>query len=375
MIPFDLTTLVFLAGMVVSLIAGEAAMYGDTLTLHINVTPKIVQAGFDSTTAEQIFIAEAAQIVRGESIIPTPTLRVSSRPTVMSALATPLKLDAVVGALQDQFGYDRLVVNAAVLSDTGDALRMVIVVQQPRQTPEQIQVTQANGDAAALVRRGADFTMARVSPYRVAEADYIRGLSGDTDALKEAKETAMRYLAHPWEPARASERAMLYNLVAMLALIDDQVPTAEAQLGLVDPIPGVLPEARGIVALNRAFLAVAGKRPDDAKALFQAGEKLTSGIALPDFGARITMLGGLVAWSGGDLVEAEKSFRAAIVALPGDEGPHAYLARLLTTKGDAAGAAAEQATATARHPFDVEIPVFAQSIFWVDPVNGGIKRH
>jgi hypothetical protein len=375
MIPFDLTTLVLLAGMVVSLIAGEAAMYGDTLTLHINVTPKIVQAGFDSTTAEQIFIAEAARIVRGESIIPTPTLRVSSRPTVISALATPLKLDSVVGALQDQFGYDRLVVNAAVLTDTGDALRMVIVVQQPRQTPEQIQVTQANGDPAALVRRGADFTMARVSPYRVAEADYIRGLSDDPDALKEAKETAIRYLARPWEPARASERAMLYNLVAMLALLDDQIPTAETQLSLVDPIPGTLPEARGIVALNRAFLAVAGKRPADAKAFFEAGEKLTTGIALPDFGARITMLRGLVAWSGGDLVEAEKSFRAAIAALPNDEGPHAYLAQLLAAKGDAAGAETERVTAAARHPFDVEIPVFAQSIFWVDPVNGGIKRH
>jgi hypothetical protein len=46
--------------------------------------------------------------VRGESIIPTPTLRVSSRPTVMSVLAMPLKLDTVVGALRNQFGYDRL---------------------------------------------------------------------------------------------------------------------------------------------------------------------------------------------------------------------------------------------------------------------------
>ena len=46
----------------------------------------------------------------------------------MSALATPLKLDTVVGALQDQFGYGRLVV------------------------------------AAMLVRRASDVTMARVSP-------------------------------------------------------------------------------------------------------------------------------------------------------------------------------------------------------------------
>jgi hypothetical protein len=357
------------------LISSEAAMYGDTLTLHINVAPKLVEAGFDSTTAEQIFVAESAWIVRGESIIPTPTLRISSRPTVMGALASPLQLGPVIGALQDQFGYDRLVVSASVLPGTDKALRMLLVVQQPHQPPEQVEVTQADGDPAALVRRGADFTMARVSPYRVAQADYIRGLDNDPATLKEAKETALRYLRRPWEPARASERAMLHNLVAMLALIDEQIPVAENQLSLVDPIPGVLPEARGIVALNRAFVAVAGKRPAEALAFFQAGEKQTASINLPGFGARITMLGGIVAWSGGDVAAAEKAFRAAIAAQPGDDGPHVYLAQLLAANGDAAGAAAEQVAAEAARPFHEGIPVLAQSIFRVDPVQGGMKRH
>jgi hypothetical protein len=375
MIPLDFTSLFLLAAMAISLIAGEAAMYGDTLTLHIGVSPKVAQAGFDTAAAEQIFIAESARIVRGESIIPTPTLRVSSRPTVMSALAAPLQLAPVIGALQDDFGYDRLVVNAAVLSGTGDSLRMLIVVQQPRQTPEQIDVTRPDGDPAALVRRGADATMARVSPYRVAQANYVRGLDDEPAALQEAKETAKRYLARPWEPARASERAMLHNLLAMLALIDGQIPAAEGELSQVDPIPGVLPQARAVVALNRAFLAVAAKRPTEALSFFQAGEKLAPSISLPNFGARITTLSGLVSWSGGDMAEAEKSFRAAIATLPSDEGPHVYLAQLLAAKGDEAGAQKEREAGAATHPFDVEIPVFAQSIFWVDPVNGGIKRH
>lgn len=375
MFPFDVVTLVLLAGMAVTLIAGESAMYGDTLTLHIGVAPKIVQTGFDTTAAEQIFIAESARIVLGASIIPTPTLRVNSRPTVMSALAAPLKLDTVVGALQDEFGYDRLVVNATLVSGDANSLRMLIVVEQPHQAPEQIQLTQSDGDAAALVRHGADMTMARVSPYRVAEADYIRGLDNDPAALTEAKETAMRYLSRPWEPGRASERAMLYNLMAMLALIDGKIPTAETQLRDVDPIPDVLPEARGIVALNRAFLAVAGQRPAEALASFQTGEKLAASIKLPNFGARIIMLHALVVWSGGDQAQAEKLLRAAIAALPGDEEPHYYLSQLLAAKGDAVGAAAEQNLATAAHPFDQELPVFAQSIFWVDPVHGGLKRH
>jgi hypothetical protein len=373
--PFDIATLLVLAGMVVSLIAGEAAFYGDTLTLHINVAPQIVTSGFDDTIAEQTFVAESARVVRGNSIIPTPTLRVNSRPTVISALASPLKLDTVVGALQDQLGYDRVVVNAALLSGTGGALRMLIVVEQPRQTPEQIQLTQANGDPAALVRRGADFTMAQVSPYRVAEADYIRGLDGDPDALKAAAETATSYLARPWEASRASERAMLHNLLAMLSLLDGQTPAAESQLALVDPIPGVLPQARAVVALNRAFLAVADKQPVAALAFLRAGEKVAVGNNQAWFNLRVMVLAGLVAWSGGDTVQAEKLFRAAVVAQPDGEAPHVYLAQLLAATGDTTGARAEQMVASAIHAFDVESPVFAQSIVWVDPVNGGIKRH
>jgi hypothetical protein len=375
MFPLEITTLVLLAGMVVSLVAGQAAIYGDRLSLHINVAPKIVEGGFDSDTADQIFITEAAQIVRGESIIPTPTLRVSSNPTLVSALAAPLRLDTLVGALQDQFGLERLVVNAAILSGPGDGLRMLIVVAQPHQTPEQLQVVQTDGDPAALVRRGADMTMAQVSPYRVAQADYVRGINGDSGALKQAKATTIRYLARSWEPARASERAMLHNLLALLLLLDDQIPAAETELKLAEAIPGVLPQALGVVAINRAFLAVAGKRPAEALALFQAAEKPAASIDLPDVGARIITLHGLVAWSGGDIEAAEKLFRKAIAALPGDAGPHTYLARLLAAKGDEPAAAAEQSAAAAADPFDVDIPGFAQSIFWVDPVNGGIKRH
>ena len=88
---------------------------------------------------------------------------------------------------------------------------------------------------------------------------------------------------------------MLHNLMAMLALLDDQIGDAENQLALADPIPGVLPEARAVVALNRAFLAVATKRPTEALTFFQAGEKLAASISLPNFSARITTLNGLVA--------------------------------------------------------------------------------
>jgi hypothetical protein len=378
MLPVDLSTLFLFVGMMLSIVAGEAAINGDTLNLKINLPQKLEQSGFDADTAEKLFIAESAWIVRGTSIIPTPTLRVSSRPSVISALATPLKLDRIVGALQDQFGYDRLVVSAAMLSAAENALRMVIIVEHPLAGPDQIQLTQADGDPAALVRRGAAATMERVSPYRVAQAYYIRGLeNADPGALKDAAATASRHLARPWEPSRASERAMLYNLMALLALLDNKIALADQMLRLVDPIPGVLAEARAIVALNRAFLTVAANKPAEARALFDAGEKLAAAITLPDFDARVVMLGALVAWSEGDKVEAERRLRAAIVAMPSNERPHAYLATLLGTTVEGAGdkEKAEQASAVAANPFTPDLPFFAQSVFSVDPVNGGIRRY
>ena len=114
---------------------------------------------------------------------------------------------------------------------------------------------------------------------------------------------------------------------------------------------------RAVVALNRAFLAVARKRPDEAKVFFQAGENLADSIALPDVGASITLLNGLVAWSGGDLAGAEKLLRAAIATLPGDEQPHVYLAQLLAARGDAAGAACRDGSASVRCEYSCTRPV------------------
>jgi hypothetical protein len=161
----------------------------------------------------------------------------------------------------------------------------------------------------------------------------------------------------------------------MLSLLDGQVPAAENHLALVDPIPDVLPPARAVVALNRAFLAVADKQPVQALAFLKAGEKLAVGNNAPWFNPKIIVLEGLAAWSVDDIVQAEKLFRTAIVARPTSEVPHIYLAQMLAAKTDATGAQAERDTAAAFHLFDQEAPVFAQSIVWVDPINGGIKRH
>jgi hypothetical protein len=48
---------------------------------------------------------------------------------------------------------------------------------------------------------------------------------------------------------------------------------------------------------------------------------------------------------------------------------------LLVDHRDSPGISAEQAAAVAAHPFVEELPFLAQSVFWVDPVKGGLKRY
>ena len=74
MIAFDTTTLLLLAGMLMSLIAGEAALYGARSPCHQRL-PEDRAGSFDGATAGQIFMAESARILRDQPIIPTPTLR------------------------------------------------------------------------------------------------------------------------------------------------------------------------------------------------------------------------------------------------------------------------------------------------------------
>ena len=166
---------------------------------------------------------------------------------------------------------------------------------------------------------------------------------------------------------------MLHNLLGLTALRDGDFAAAEAHFGASDVIPDALPASHGIVALNRAFAAVAQRRPADAVAQFKEGVRLGAGVELPSYAARIAMLGGLVAWSAGDAKQAEALLRKAADSLPYSQAAHTYLAQLLASRGDATGAAAEIAVAAGSRSFNVEIPALAQSDFWVDPVNGGVK--
>jgi len=266
-------------------------------------------------------------------------------------------------------------VRGAILSHAGNTrLDLMMLLTQPGEEPHEIRLSQDDGDAVVLVRRGADLALEEISPYRVALASYARGVSGSAAALARCKDTVTRDLAQPWVPAEASERAMERNLLALLALLDGDTAAAQQELGKAASIGGLDPAAHAIISLNSAFVAVALKQPAQAQKFFQQVEQTRRALTVAEIDPRIDVLHALVLWSSGDLTGSERLFRHALVERPDDEGAHTYLSRLLAAKGDAAGAAAELAAAATSHYYDPHIMDLAQSVVWTDPVNGGVHR-
>jgi hypothetical protein len=385
----DFTSLFIIASIVFGLLAGDAAIYGDTLRVQISVAQSLSNAGFNEASAESVFMAEAARIVRGVSIIPVPSLRVNSSPSVITALAKPLNLDTVVAAMQNQLGIDHLQVSAALLTETdsnktapGGAVRpltpgkldMIVIVVQPRQTPVQTVLEQTDGDVTALVKRGAGWAMEQVSPFRVVLAHFLAGVAGNNEELPLARSAAERFLHNPYDPARASERALTRNVLSLMALLDNKIDEAEEQLTIAEAFPDVLPQARAEIALNHSFLAVTQRRAEEAAKLLEYSRQQSEQVDLPGFSSQLDLQEGLIAWSAGDRTVAEEKFRQVIANEPNSETAQHYLGLLLAASGDAQGAAAAQKAERVSHRFDVREQDLAVVLFWTDPVHGGVTR-
>jgi hypothetical protein len=371
----DLTTLLMLGGLFLGMAVGNAALFGDPVQVQISVPSKVAEGGFTGAAAEQIFAAQVAEMGQALSIVETPRVQLSTRPTIAAALAKPLNLDNLVIAIQNQAGIDVVTVRGIMLADpAGRRLDLTTVLVMPREPPVQFSLSDENGDATTLVRHAADMAMEWVSPYRLALTHLARGTAGDAAQLVNAKEIAARAIARPWVPARATEHVMLHNLMAILLLLDGNEAAADEELRVSDGIPAADRTAHGVVELGRSFLALAAGRVAEAELHYRRGKSMTDTVHIRDWDSRIGTLGALVAWGRGDLAQAEAMLRAATAELPESEEAHTYLAQLLEAKGDAVGAAAERQSAIESHRFADDFLAIPQTLFWVDPVHGGKWR-
>ncbi len=373
----DLTTLLTAAGLLLGVIVGNAAYFGNALYVSITIPQKMEQAGFGKSTVEQIFVAELHRYLQLPSIIATPSVATTSTPSLPQALAKPLQLQDVVYAVQAMVhDYGVVNVDSSIINEpSGSSVNMIIVVSNPPDPPTSLSLSQPDGNIKSLVERGARETMVSIGPYRVAVTDFEDGITGDASGFDRSKQTIAQGLAQPWDPRPqgATEDVLLLNLRGLLDMRDGKLDDAAKDFATSKGIPGAYPVAYSIVSLNQAFLSIAQNQPADAERRFKRGAADVAAIKQDGIASRVKVLEGLVAWSQGNRADAEQDFLAAIGIGDNDAMPHLYLADLLEKRGDTAGAAVQRRAGADAERFDPKYPALAYTIFRVDPEHGGLR--
>ena len=123
----DLMTLSFITMALAGLVTSEAVLNANTLSVAISVPPRVEEIGFTRQTAEEIFAAEVKRIVDAPSTISRPSMRISSRKTVVGVLSDSLQLRGLTTAIQDMFGQETLRVSGSLLQE-GERYRLVLTV-------------------------------------------------------------------------------------------------------------------------------------------------------------------------------------------------------------------------------------------------------
>lgn len=375
--PMDLTTLITVAGLFLSVVVGNAAIFGDSLFASIVVPKNLETAGFDKPTAERLFASEVAWYTRLPSILPTPSVATSSSPSVTMALAKPFQLQDVVYAIQSQLRYDVVSATGAIMEvPNSKALSMLVIVNSPPDAPVTFMLNQPDGDAKTLVTNAARETMITIAPYRVALSDLSGVLTGDANALATARETAERGLGQPWDPSPqgATEIVLLHNLLGVLAIERGDIDVARRHFDLGHTTPGASGSSYGLLYFNDAFLALTQRKPAEAHRLFKLGQaKLGSSIQQALRG-RVTVLEGLIAWQAGRLDRAEKLLREAWAESSAEVEPPYYISRMLREQGDLQGAQEADNAAKIAVRYDQHYASLAHTVFAIDVKTGALDR-
>lgn len=371
----DFVTLGFITMALMGLITSEAILNANTLSVAISVPPRVAEMGFTRQAAEEIFAAEVKRIVDAPSTISRPSMRISSRKSVVGALSESLQLGALTTAIQDLFGQETVRVTGALMQES-EKYRLVLTVSDRGTIPIQLDIRREDNDVVAVLRDGATATFERVAPYRVALSRFLAGIKGDEAQLARSRIDTKTALLAPVQRGRESEWAGLNTLDALHHLMANDTREASAAFKRAYADPSISAGAKTVGQVNYSFMALTGRQPEEAwKYARSAREYLAaSDTSLWNFEAYVDVSEGLAAWAAGDTATAERLFTQAAQKMPRDETPLVYLVQLLSSLNKTEAAEAARARLEQTTSFSGEIPAMALSLFWIDPKTGVIER-
>ena len=363
----DFMTLSFLGAIFMGLVAGDAAITSNTMSVNVGLPPIVQNSGLTRSAAEEIFATEIVRITSIPSILPVPAPRVASRGTLIGVLAEPLRLTGLTATLHDMFGLEPIRMFATILhAEAG--LRMEVVVSQQGKPPRLVELSQPNLDAVDLLRRGAQAAFEQVAPYRVTLAEMNDLLNGTGTDLSGMRATINTVLGRNWRHSDFIELSALLNLNAVLFLLEGDPAQAARQVHLADS----LFSTRAIHALNAAFLSILSGDLERARTQTERGIALI-GSAPTFIRPYVLIQRGLLAWAEGQRETALQLMQEALQVEPDNYNARSYVAWLQHLNSGAPGQfdPASLPRPLTRAP---TVPAVMASVFLQEPVARQIHR-
>ena len=354
--------------MLAGLVAGDALLSANTMAVAVGVPRTVQERGLTRQAAEEIFVSELARIAETPSGVPIPVPRITSRRTVVGALAEPLRLTELQGALQDLFGLEPVRVSAIMLEAPGGLSVELILTREGRQL-RRFSVNERNGDPVALIRAAAQTAFEEIAPFRTTLARLRGALEGDGTDLAQVRADTRRLLGRAWRPDQDYERSALHSLTSVLALLDGDAVSAREEIERADSFEDALPTARAFYAANAAFLALLEGDAAAARREIERSRSFAEGMPIATFGAHLTTLEALAAWMDGRRDAAGLLLREALAADPRNRAARVYEAWLTVPPS---GERALPAEVGSRSPL---IPGLMASVFLIDPDRRTLRRN
>jgi hypothetical protein len=368
----DIGTLLIIAGMFLGAVIGDAVLFGKTMRVDFSLPPAVTTQGMTQEAAEQLFIAEFSRLADIAFILPFPTISQANKDSLLAVVAKPLKIDPVVEVIQSKFGSDLVSMRFAMMKGPGPNENILFGV-----------VTHPNGSSSRYTRIGPDKRpdelveqMARhiaseALPYRVALSDYLMGVQGDPEGFKRAHNLAHRALANGFDKSTATQRAMLYNTLGLLAVHQNDMATADALWATGMQVPMANGTAYAILAVNRAFVALGRKDAKQAREMYDIALASRTMPYLGYFDHHLDIVNSLIAWGEGDRETADEGLIQAGHNLVADTAL-TYRATIAAEQGRDADAKAFAEKAAFLKTLKSIHPDLVGSVFWVNPTKGGL---
>ena len=366
----DPISIVSAIAMIFGLLTADAVVNAETVAVQIDVPAAVARTGYTEDVAERIFVHEIETITQTRSLLQSPSMRSSRKPTIVGVIANSLRIDNFTAALQDLLGLDRTrIAGAIVTSAPGDRERLLINSSSAYSGAFSLDISE-KGDTEQLLRHAAHDTMQRVHPYRSALFHFEQiSASGGKDYTI-VVQIAERELSRPLRAEMLEERAFLQNLLGIVALLNNDLDEAERRFRLsFDRSPGF-----NVGRINLAFVHV-------ERDSYQEAIDLLTPLIAGGLGQRLSIPSkrsallqeailntlGTALWAQGDLDGAEAAYKRATREHPSSAGAYSYWARLLRERGDEQAAAEKEKIARVNALTFENYPEIANLYFWMSP--------